>query len=85
MSGGGNILEREMVTLPETGLTVVRYRVMSEYRPNWFDETFVYALPQEDEPDLGDAIWWGGDKNIYWGPNDSKRLTKVGNSWSARE
>jgi hypothetical protein len=85
MSGGGKIIEREAMTIPGNGQSVVRYRVMTEYRSNWFDETFVYALPQEDEPGLGEAIWWGGGTTIYWGPNDSKRLAKVGYSWGADE
>lgn len=78
MSGGGKIIEKA------PGKNVVRYLVMSEYRLGWFDETFVNALPAEDEPALGDTIWWGGGNLIYWGENDSKNLVKVGFSWSNR-
>jgi hypothetical protein len=79
MSGGGKIIEKRPMTLQD-GKEVVRYHVMSEYRPGWFDETCVCAEPAEDEPQLGEAIWWGGEQVIYFGPNDSKRLTKVGYS-----
>ncbi|MBB4063633.1 hypothetical protein [Gellertiella hungarica] len=81
MSGGGNIIEKLAMTL-EDGRQVVRYHVISQYRPGWFDETYVYAEPSEDEPQLGEALWWGGEQTIYFGANDSKRLTKVGYSFS---
>lgn len=88
MSGGGKIIEKHPMnivagTYPGKPTDVIRYRVMSEYRPGWFDEEFVMALPQEDEPQLGDTIWWGGGQVIFCGSNDSNRLTKVGYSWSA--
>lgn len=82
MSGGGKIIEKRLHTL-EDGREAIRYRVMSEYRPGWFDETFVLAERADDEPKLGDAIMWGGEQVIYFGANDEKRLTKIGYSWSA--
>jgi hypothetical protein len=51
VSGGGKIIERETMRLPEGDLTVVRYRVMSEYRPDWFDETERAKLFVSDEAD----------------------------------
>lgn len=81
MSGGGKIIEKRPVRLDD-GSEVVCYHVMSEYRPDWFDETCVYAKPADDEPQIGEAIWWGGEQQIYFGANDSKRLTKVGYSFN---
>ena len=66
----------------DDGRQVIRYHVMSEYRPDWFDETCVYAEPADDEPQIGEAIWWGGEPLIFFGPDDAKRLTKVGYSFS---
>lgn len=80
MSGGGKIIEKRPMTLQD-GKDVIRYHVMDEYRPGWFDETCVYADPADEEPKLGEAIWWQSGA-IYFGPHDSKRLTKVGYSFS---
>lgn len=85
MAGGGKIIEKigYRMHVGATTADSVRYRVMSEYRPGWYDETYVCAEPADDEPQLGDTIWWGAGSEIYWGENDSKRLVKVGFSWSA--
>jgi hypothetical protein len=80
MSGAGAIIEKVPFRFPEQAEDCVRYRVMDPR--NQHDETFVCAEPADDEPALGETIWWGGGKDIYWGPNDSKRLNKVGYSWS---
>lgn len=80
MSVGGKIIEKVPYRFPEGAKNCVRYRVMDEYRPGWFDETFVCAEPADDEPQLGDEIWWQSGK-IYFA-NDSKSLVKVGFSWS---
>jgi len=85
MSGHGSIIEKRAMNVvaghhPGKPTDVIRYHVID---PRNTDETYVMALPQEDEPQLGDVIWWGGDQSIFFGPNDSKRLTKVGYSWSA--
>lgn len=77
MSGGGNIIEKRIVRL-EDGREVVRYWLLTGEHD---DELCVYAEPQDDEPGMGDAIWWGGGEAIYWGPNDGKRLRKVGFSF----
>lgn len=81
MSGGGKIIEKTPMTL-DGGKDVVRYHVMSEYRPDWFDETCVYAEPADEEPQLGEGIMWGGEQVIYFGHNEAKRLTKVGYSFT---
>lgn len=81
MSGGGKIIEKRPMTL-ESGKEVVLYHVMTEYRPDWFDEICVCAEPSDDEPKLGDDITWGGEQIIFFGSNDSKRLTKVGYSFT---
>jgi hypothetical protein len=78
MSGGGKIIEKLRMTLA-SGKKVVRYHVMTEYRPDWFDETCVYAEPSAKEPQLGESIVWGADKLIHFGTADS--LTKVGYSF----
>lgn len=81
MSGGGSIVEKKPMTL-EDGTNVVCYHVMYQYRPDWFDETCVYAEAAEDEPQLGEQIWWGGEQTIYFGPQDNKRLKKIGYSFT---
>ena len=83
MSGGGKIIEKCPMRLPESGRDVIRYWVIDNYPPIHPDETCVYAEPADDEPLEGEAIWWGGGREIYWGPNDKKRLVKVGYSFSA--
>ncbi|MGR9384890.1 hypothetical protein [Rhizobium leguminosarum] len=83
MSGGGKIIEKRPMTLSD-GKEVIRYHVISQYRPDWFDETYVCAEPADDEPKLGEEIWWGGDKTIWFGPNDSKSLVKVGYSFTPK-
>lgn len=85
MSGGGAIIEKHPMNVvagnhPGKSTDVIRYHVMD---PKYGDETYVMAIPQDDEPALGETIWWGADPVIYFGPNDSKRLTKVAYSWSA--
>jgi hypothetical protein len=82
VSGGGMIIEKRAMTLPETGKEVVRYHTIDA--PRSWDETYVYAEPSSEEPQLGESIWWGGGHQIYWGDEDRKRLVKVGYSWSAR-
>jgi len=84
MSGHGSIIEKRAMNVvagayPGKPTDVIRYHVID---PRNTDETYVMALPQEDEPDLGETIWWGAGEHIYFGPNDSKRLTKVGYSWT---
>jgi hypothetical protein len=81
MSGGGKIIEKRPMTLTD-GKEVVRYHVIHEYRPDWFDETCVFAEPSDEEPKIGESIMWGGEQTIYFGQNDSKRLTKVGYSFT---
>jgi hypothetical protein len=81
MSGGGKIIEKTPVTI-EDGKTVVRYWLMNEYRPGWYDEICIYAEPSDDEPQIGETIWWGAERAIYFGPNDSKQLVRVGYSFS---
>jgi hypothetical protein len=78
MSVGGKIIEKRLMTID--GTEVLRYLVMHEYRPDWFEETYVYAKRAEEEPKLGEAIWWQAG-TIYFGQNDSKRLAKVGYSF----
>lgn len=85
MSGGGAIIEKRPMnvtagTYPGKPTDVIRYHVID---PRNTDETYVMALPQDDEPQLGDTIWWGGDQTIYFGENDKGRLPKVAYSWSA--
>lgn len=80
MSGGGKIVEKRPMTISGVG-DVVRYLVMTEYRPGWFDETYVLAKPADDEPQLYEAIWWGGGQVIYFGENDKRHLEKVGYSY----
>lgn len=79
MSVGGKIIEKVPKTL-EDGRHVIRYWVVDEYRPGWFDETCVYAEPSESEPRLGDEIWWQAGK-IYFDA-DKQQLTKVGYSFN---
>jgi len=76
MSGGGYIIEKMPVTL-ESGKQVIRYHVMDRHD----DEVCVYAEPAETEPQLRDQMWWGGAQVIFFGENDSGRLTKVGYSF----
>lgn len=83
MSGGGKIIEKQPMTL-ESGIDVVRYHVMTEYRKDWFDETYVYAKPAEEEPSLGEDIMWGAEQTIFFGKNETKKLTKVGYSFSPK-
>jgi hypothetical protein len=85
MSGGGKIIEKMSMVLtdedhPEFREDVVRYWLSTDVGRSWPDETCVYAEPQDDEPQLGETMWWGAGKEIYWGPDDKKRLTKVGYS-----
>lgn len=82
MSGGGKIIEKKPVTTEE-GKEVIRYRVMSEYRPGWYDEIHVLAEPSDDEPQIGESIVWGGEQVIYFGKGENKRLVKVGYSTRA--
>lgn len=86
MSGGGQIIEKKQMVLVDDGerIEVVRYWLVSDANRSWPDEICVYAKPQADEPSEGETIWWGGGKEIYWGPNDSKRLVKVGYSFVPR-
>lgn len=83
MSGGGIILEKMPYRFRDSGEDCIRYRVMSEYRKGWFDETFVCAAPSDDEPEVGETIWWGGGAQIRWGEGDKNTLRKVGFSWRA--
>ncbi|OYR25855.1 hypothetical protein [Brucella pseudogrignonensis] len=76
MSGGGHIIEKMPVTL-ESGKQVIRYHVMDRHD----DEVCVYAEPAGTEPQLRDQMWWGGAQIIYFGENDTGRLTKVGYSF----
>jgi hypothetical protein len=75
MSGGGKIIEKALVKL-QSDREVIRYWVM-----DGSDEVCVYAEPAADEPQLGDSIMWGGEQVIYFGPDECKRLTKVGYSF----
>lgn len=84
MSGNGMIIKKHPMNViagqyPGKPTDVICYHVMD---PRNTDEAYVMALPQEDEPDLGETIWWGAGDKIYFGPNDSKHLTKVGFSWN---
>lgn len=83
MSGGGIIIEKANMRL-DSGIDVVRYHVMTEYRPGLFDESYVYAEPANEEPKIRDSIMWGGEQIIYFGANGSKRLKKVGYSFSPK-
>ena len=76
---GGRIIEVQPMRLVETGVPVVRLWVMDQHDT----ETCVYAREQDDMPSLGDEVWWQAMK-IYFGPNDSKHLDKVGFSFSPR-
>lgn len=87
MSGGGTIIEKLPMVLtdvdhPSFRKDVVRYWLSEKRGGSWPDETCVYAEPQEDEPEVGEAIWWGAAQEIIWGDGDSKRLKKVGYSFS---
>lgn len=79
MSVGGKIIEKMPVTL-EDGRNVIRYHVIDEYRSEWFDETCVYAEPSDDEPQLGDEIWW--QAGLIYFDGDRKHLRKVGYSFT---
>lgn len=88
MSGGGAIIEKRAMTLtdseaPGWSKEVIRYWLLDS-SGHTHDETFVMAEPADDEPQVGEVIWWGGGRDIYWGPNDTKRLVKVGYSTAAR-
>jgi hypothetical protein len=76
---GGTLIEIAPHRL-ETGRTVVRLWVID---PTYLDEAVVYAEPFDDNdgPDLGDTVWWHGDRIYYDG--DRLFLKKVGNSGSA--
>lgn len=84
MSGGGVIQSKEPArvlagTIVYAAMTdVVRYSVRDRHN----DLTGVMAHAANEEPDIGDEIWWGADPVIYWGPNDTKRLVKIGYSWT---
>jgi hypothetical protein len=48
---------------------------------NSTDETIIYAELQEDQPKVGERIWWQEEGKIYF-DNDTKFLVKVGYSVS---
>jgi hypothetical protein len=77
MSGGGLITEKTRLLI-EHARDVVRYRVLDVAR-----DEYIMALPADEEPEVGETMWWSADA-IYWGPNDSKRLIRVGFSWTAQ-
>lgn len=79
MSGSGKVIEKYLETID--GKDVLRYRVMSEYRPDWFDETFVRGERDGEEPRIGETIEWLGEW-IYFAKG-AKKIKKVGYSWSA--
>jgi hypothetical protein len=84
VSGGGTIIEKRRMTLTDSDAPsfredVVRYWLLTGES---YDELIVYAKPQDDEPEVGERIWWGGAQTIFWGPDDKKQLAKVGYSIS---
>lgn len=78
MSGGGIITEKTALS-PAATVDVVRYRVVDQKSSR---DEYIMALPATEEPSVGDVMWWSADW-IYFGPNDSKRLTRFGFSWDA--
>ena len=78
MSGSGIIIEKQFVTIEAYG-RVVRYRVVDRKASR---DEYTMAGSANEEPSPGETMWWNADW-IYFGPNDSKRLTRIGFSWSA--
>jgi hypothetical protein len=78
MSGGGLIIEKTRVLI-EHARDVVRYRVVDRKASR---DEYIMAVPAQSEPSVGDTVWWSADW-IYFGLNDSGRLTRVGPCWDA--
>lgn len=78
MSGGGVITEKTALE-PAPTVHVVRYRVLDQKAAR---DEYIMAKPADEEPSIGDTIWWSADW-IYFGLNDSGRLTRFGYSWDA--
>ena len=73
MSVGGKIIGKKSSTT-DGDQSVIIYTVEDSG-----DTTSVMAKPSDNEPGVGDTIWWQGHK-IYW-DNDRQVLEKVGFSF----
>lgn len=76
INGRGKILEKRRIEHAQGCL--VFYRVMKEFRPDWFDEVQILAYGQDDEPDVCEEIEWSEARLIRWGAGFKKSLTKIG-------
>lgn len=83
---GGVVIEACHETQPETGREVVRLWCF-DGRAGYHDECAVWTEPADDLPEVGDSIWWQGNKIMWTSTQQGFRdrvIPKIGYSFDPR-
>jgi hypothetical protein len=76
---GGKVIEVRSVRVGDSDREALRIWVISQRND---DELAVYAEVSNDQPAIGEEVWWQGGKIFFDG--DKKSINKIGYSFDPR-